>query len=105
MDIPHVNKIGVVILNYNDSETSIKLISSLEKYDIVNRIVIVDNCSTDDSFTILSQNTSSKVEVVKSARNGGYGYGNNYGIRYLNETVHPSHILIANPDVEIAEVV
>lgn len=97
------NHLAVVILNYNDSATTIKLLTKIQRYNIVNHIVVVDNCSTDASFKILSSHVSSKVDVVKSDRNGGYGYGNNYGIRYLLEKYQPANILICNPDIDIEE--
>ena len=95
--------LGVVLLNYNDATTTITLLSKIETYSIINHIVIVDNCSTDDSFTILSRLSNNKIDVVKSDKNGGYGYGNNYGIKYLNKKYKPSHILICNPDIDIEE--
>lgn len=94
---------AVVILNYNDATTTIEILSKIIRYEIITHIVVVDNCSTDNSLQILSSHASSKVDVVKSDRNGGYGYGNNYGIRYLNEKYKPSHILICNPDIDIEE--
>ena len=94
---------GVVILNYNDAETTVKLLSHIELFTLIDHIVVVDNCSTDDSFLILSSHSNTKIDVVKSDRNGGYGYGNNYGIRYLNENYKPTHILVCNPDIDIEE--
>ena len=101
-DYMNIN-LATVVLNYNDATTTIKLLSIIEHYTALDHIVVVDNCSTDDSFQILSAYASSKIDVVKSDRNGGYGYGNNYGIRYLNEKYKPSHILICNPDIDIEE--
>ena len=98
-------KLAVVILNYNDAATTSTLLSKIVNYDLISHIVIVDNCSTDNSLKVLAERGSSKVEVVRSDKNGGYGYGNNYGIRYLNEMYKPSHILICNPDIDIEEAV
>lgn len=33
-------------------------------------IVVVDNCSTDDSFSVLKQYTSKKIQVIQSEKNG-----------------------------------
>lgn len=96
-------KLAVVILNYNDATTTIKLLSKIQEFDIIKHIIVVDNCSTDNSLQLLSEYNSSKIDVIKSEKNGGYGYGNNFGITYLSVTYHPTHILIANPDVEIEE--
>ena len=95
--------LAVIILNYNDANTTIKLLDRVENYSVINHIAVVDNCSTDNSLQILSAHSNSKVDVVRSDKNGGYGYGNNFGIRYLNEKCKPSHILICNPDIDIEE--
>ncbi|WP_313577645.1 glycosyltransferase family 2 protein [Lacrimispora sp.] len=95
--------ISCIILNYNDPETTISLINSIVNYKILDSIVIVDNCSTDDSVSRLQAVTGGKVHLISTERNGGYGYGNNQGIRYAYGTLHASHVLIANPDVKVTE--
>jgi len=72
-------------------------------YQIFDNIVVVDNCSTDNSYEILKQYENDKIKVLKSSYNGGYGYGNNMGIKYSYENLGSNYILIANPDVEFEE--
>ena len=95
--------ISCIILNYNDPETTIGLVNSIVNYEILDSIVIVDNYSTDDSVTRLQALAGGKVHVISTEKNGGYGYGNNHGIRYAHGTLHASHVLIANPDVKVTE--
>ncbi|WP_395547013.1 glycosyltransferase family 2 protein [Lacrimispora sp. HJ1] len=95
--------ISCIILNYNDPETTISLVNSIVNYEILDSIVIVDNCSTDDSVSRLQALAGGKVHVISTEKNGGYGYGNNHGIRYAHGTLHASHVLIANPDVKVTE--
>ncbi len=95
--------ISCIILNYNDPETTISLVHSILNYKTLDSIVIVDNCSTDDSALRLQALAGGKVHVISTERNGGYGYGNNQGIRYAHGTLHASHVLIANPDVKVTE--
>ena len=66
------------------------------------RILIVDNRSPNDSFQILVSEFSNipNVEVILSEKNGGYAYGNNFGLRYLEKKVY-DYILISNNDIEI----
>lgn len=52
--------VGCVVLNYNDSKTTIELINRIEKMTSIDVIVIVDNNSTDDSFSVLKQYASEK---------------------------------------------
>ncbi|SET96562.1 glycosyltransferase family 2 protein [Lacrimispora sphenoides] len=95
--------ISCIILNYNDPETTISLVNSIVNYKILDSIVIVDNYSTDDSVSRLQAVAGGKVHLISTERNGGYGYGNNQGIRYAYGTLHASHVLIANPDVKVTE--
>jgi GT2 family glycosyltransferase len=47
--------------------------------------------------------TNEKIILIQSKKNGGYGYGNNIGIRYSYETLKAKYIVIANPDVIFSE--
>lgn len=98
-------KAGIVILNYNDAASVVKLADSITGYASLGHIVIVDNCSTDDSFVVLRQRYEGepRVSVLSSQKNGGYSYGNNYGARYLMEHYPTEAIFIANPDVLFQE--
>ena len=43
--------ICAVILNYNDAQTTMKLTESWKNSKVIRNIIIVDNCSTDDSWS------------------------------------------------------
>lgn len=96
-------KICSVILNYNDAETTEQLVRLIHEYDVPEEIVVVDNASTDDSWDQLKGLEDQKVHVIRAEKNGGYGAGNNFGVRYAVEHCHATHVLIMNPDVTIAE--
>lgn len=95
--------IDVVTLNYNDAKTTIDFVKSIENYACVKNIVIVDNKSTDDSIELLKDIQNDKISVVENSRNGGYGSGNNLGIRWLSDNKKSKYILLSNPDVAVAE--
>ena len=57
---------GLVILNYNDSDTTIKLIEAIKNYDQLDHIAVVDNCSTDDSYKKLLKFQSDKIKILLS---------------------------------------
>lgn len=97
-------RISCVILNYNDAPTTISLVESIKDYDLLNYIVVVDNCSIDDSWEQLQTYKNDKVRVIRSPRNGGYGAGNNFGIRYASDILKADYSIIANPDVQFDEV-
>ncbi len=92
-------KTGIVILNYNDYTTTIKLVNKIQNYDSLNQIVIVDNCSTDNSVKYLEKLESRKIHLIKAQSNKGYGYGNNLGCKYLIDKYKKCNIIISNPDI------
>lgn len=96
-------KTSCVILNYNDHLTTLSLFENINSYKVFDHIVLVDNCSTDNSFEVLNKYQSDKVKVIKTDYNGGYGYGNNCGIYYAYKQLNSDYILIANPDIEFKE--
>lgn len=96
-------KVAVIIVEFNDAEETIKYVNKISEYDNIQRIVVVDNCSTNpDTVKVLKTVESQKVVVLESNKNGGYSYGNNFGIRYLEE-VHEEYdyIIVSNPDIDI----
>ena len=95
--------VDILVLNYNDSKTTISFVNSVKNFSNVEHVLIVDNKSTDDSLEKLKKITSEKVILIESERNGGYGAGNNLGIRYLSEQFHSEYILLSNPDVIVSE--
>ena len=94
-----MSKVSCIILNYNDALTAIHLLECIKNYSIINFIVVVDNCSTDDSLEKLLRYKNKKIHVIKSEKNGGYGAGNNVGLRYSSEILDADYSIIANPDV------
>ena len=101
-----MNNICCLVLNYNDSETAISLISRIKGYNVFSTILVVDNCSTDESFDRLSSySNASNYKVIKTDCNGGYGYGNNYGINYAYHVLKAEYVLLCNPDVSFEEAV
>lgn len=92
-----------IILNYNDEKTTSFLIEEIKDYESLDSIVVVDNLSTDGSFEKLKRYRSEKIHVICADRNGGYGYGNNVGIRYAVAHLNADYILISNPDVHFSE--
>lgn len=97
-------KLAVVILNYNDLENTIRLTKLFQTYAIVDKIIVVDNCSIDQNRPELHALADSKTDVLVSDRNGGYSYGNNYGLQYLEQNYGtPAYVLISNPDIEVEE--
>lgn len=96
-------RLNCVILNYNDAVTTKRLVGLIHDYETVERIVVVDNASSDDSMRQLNVLQDEKVDIICAEKNGGYGAGNNLGIRFAAEKNHATHVLIANPDVAFSQ--
>ena len=96
---------AVVILNYNDWKTCCNLIDSINNYNCIDYIVVVDNNSKDDSFSQISSiyEGNPKLTVIESGENKGYAFGNNVGCRYAIEKLDADFITIANPDISFTE--
>lgn len=93
----------VLVLNYNDYESTEKFVHSVIDYKSIDHIVVVDNHSTDNSYVKLRELEGEKVEVLLSDKNLGYGGGNNLGIKYIYRKYDSKRILLCNPDVVIEE--
>lgn len=98
-------RVSCVILNYNDASTVEKLVRKIYAYPVFHSLLLVDNCSTDDSLEQLRKlaEESEKIMVLSTSHNGGYGMGNNVGIRYAYRELQADYVLIANPDVDFSE--
>ncbi len=96
-------KTGIVILNYNDYENTIKMIEQIKDYKCLNKIVIVDNCSTDESVDKIKPFESSNIILLEAKSNNGYASGNNLGLKYLEKETSCELAIISNPDIIVEE--
>lgn len=100
--------IGIVILNYNTFHDAISCVDSIiNTYKKDKKIIVVDNCSTNNSYEILCNHFNKsryyeEVICVRSTHNGGFAYGNNYGIEVLRKhNIH--YAILTNSDVIFKE--
>lgn len=98
-----MSRIDLIVLNYNDYKTTSKFLEIIKDYKTIDHIVVIDNNSSDDSYELLLKYKSDKIHVIKSEKNGGYSYGNNYGIKYAMKEFNTEYIIISNPDVFFEE--
>lgn len=90
----------IVILNYNDYENCKEILQRIYNYKVLSHIVVVDNYSTDNSYSKLKEFENEKISVIKADKNGGYAYGNNFGVLYaIKNFQNIDNIIISNPDV------
>lgn len=103
-----MSKLLTIILNYKTAQMTLKSAEAAlhEMQGLDGELVIVDNASGDGSFEILQQEAESrgwtkngKTRVIQSGRNGGFGAGNNVGIRAgLSDGSAPDFYYILNSD-------
>jgi N-acetylglucosaminyl-diphospho-decaprenol L-rhamnosyltransferase len=94
-------KLAVVIVNYETAHLVMQCLTSLlrEVAAIDARVIIVDNCSSDDSVRIicewiLAHDDRRIVQLIESKANGGFSFGNNIGMR----AVDADYYLLLNSD-------
>lgn len=97
-------KISVVIVTHNSEAHIYACLEALFTYnDIGNalEVIVVDNNSAeaDAMFLTIESHYDDKVKLIKNTINGGYGQGNNVGIKAATAP----YILIMNPDVRLTE--
>jgi len=94
-----------IILNYKTADMTIKAADAarIAMADLPGKLIIVDNESQDGSFETIKEHVATagwdRFRVLQSGRNGGYGAGNNVGIRAgLSDGSRPDLIYILNSD-------
>ena len=70
-----------VIINYNTSKLTKRLVKNIKDYKSISKIIIVDNASTDNSYKILKKIENDKLEVVKADTNKGFSAGMNICVK------------------------
>lgn len=107
-----MRRVIVVVLNYRTPELSVQAAVSaaqaLEGFG--GAIVLVDNASGDGSCEAMAGDVAGRdwpgelaVRVLQSGKNGGFGAGNNFGIR-AGFALCPDaeFVYVLNPDAEVA---
>ena len=96
-----------VILHYTAINMTISSVASIRRYiDTGNyKIIIVDNCSPDDSWRELNVILGLDTDIIllHSDANVGFARGNNIGFSYAKEKFHPEFLVLMNNDVHLIE--
>ncbi len=91
-----MGKAAIIILVYGDSD----LVTSLKEKNVLEEIVLVDNCSPDDSYEKLKSLEAAHIHVIKTGANEGIAKGNNFGAAYAKKICPDvDYYLFSNPDV------
>lgn len=93
-----------IILNYRTPAMTLEAAEAAlrEMEGTAGELVMVDNDSGDGSFEALQEGVAARgwdVRVLQSGRNGGFGAGNNFGMRAgLRDGAAPDYYYILNSD-------
>ena len=96
-------KVVILSLNYNQPEMTLECVNSILKLRYDNfSLYIIDNFSSEENFHELKDNLpkDSRVDLIRTSRNLGYGKGINFGLEYTKD-LEPDYWLIMNNDTII----
>ncbi len=91
--------LSIIILNYNSRDYLKKCVESIAKSNIGNyqyEVVVVDNCSTDNSVQLAKQSKVPNTKYLILNTNQGFAHGNNQGLKEINPKTR--FVLFLNPD-------
>jgi len=102
---PNNPKLLTVVLNWRTADMTLRAAETAlrEMEGIAGELVIVDNDSRDGSFEqmtrVVTDRAWPRTRVIDAGRNGGFGAGNNVGIRAgLSDGSRPDFVYILNSD-------
>ena len=93
-----MNNLTVIVPFYNEENYLQKSIDRLTDSDIFDKIILVDDCSTDNSANIANKNVleNNKMIFLKSSSNKGKGSA----LNLAKNIVETSHVIIHDADLE-----
>lgn len=96
-------RLSIIILTYNSEKDIYPCLESVYQHNDIGEgleVIVVDNQSRE--FAIMQQEITQRypeVIITRNTHNGGYGQGNNVGIRMAQAPV----VAIMNPDVRLMQ--
>ncbi len=95
-----MNKVSVVILNWNGAKYLEKFLPDIIKYSAMPgvEIIIADNCSSDNSIDFIKTNFP-QIKLILFDRNYGFAEGYNKAVKQINS----EYYVFLNNDVEVSE--
>lgn len=90
--------VTAIVVTYNSGRFVDRILEDLLAMDHVDRVVVVDNNSSDDSTArVRSRIVGEKITLIESASNVGFGAAVNRAVH--EECQHSEFIAVVNPDV------
>jgi GT2 family glycosyltransferase len=95
-----MNKVAVVILNYNGRKYLTDFLPSVINHSPDTIIYVADNASTDDSLAVLQHNFPS-VKIIQLFENHGFAQGYNEALEQIKDQFQ--YYILLNSDVEVTQ--
>lgn len=101
----------IIVLNYNNWFDTIECLESLKKLNYNNfKVILIDNNSTDDSFSKLNEYLGNDKTIkelnltfIRSTSNRGYAYGNNIGLKIALNDENFKYAWVLNNDTIVGK--
>lgn len=93
--------LAFIIINYNDYETTSRLLNNIKDYKIIDKIYVVDNHSTDDSYEKLLNIKLANLEIIRTKVNKGFADAMNIGGKKAIKDYKKVDIIFSNSDIII----
>ena len=93
-----MKSISIVLLNFNGLDLLKKFLPKLIEFSLEANIVVIDNCSSDNSLSWLNE-CHSDVQCIKLDKNHGYAGGYNEGLKQ----VKAKYYCLINNDVLVTK--
>lgn len=99
-----MGSIAVIILNYMTWQETLKEVEAVRTVlaDYPSEIIVVDNCSPNESAEKLEQAAPGNYTFLRANSNSGYAAGNNIGLRYAAQKGH-EYSWVLNNDIEFTD--
>lgn len=105
--------LGIIIVDYKGSARTVEYVKSeVSKISIPKKVVIVNNCASDESNNYyveqlgaqiitdaISIKETDDIFVIPSTENLGFAKGNNLGADFLIKNFHFNYLLFSNNDI------
>ena len=96
-----MRKLVFVIINYNDFKNTKRLFDNIKDYEIMDQIYIVDNHSTDDSYSKLKNIKNKKLKIIRTIENKGFSFALNIAAKEVIKNFGSADIIFSNADIII----
>lgn len=93
--------IGAVVVSHNSADDLPACLEALQGAAALDRVVVVDNASQDQSRELVRSLDDSRIELVVEEVNSGFAGGCNRGFRELGDDFE--YLAFLNPDVVVSD--